>query len=206
MPRKASAASRKLSAAEPRAGCEMPRRCAACGCLRAPLPRCAVQWRAGTRRCPEKTVPAPVSAAGHRSRCFDKASAKTSARCPQRARHRSPHPTADWRRIAPAAARLMQIMKFRHRGVARFEHFDEQLSCHNLQVFRFDAICERIHRLPPGPKTIARTHSIFCVSGHGALEGMTVCIGHSGYDDAIEPLDLNARRLRLLRLRPCRSR
>ena len=94
----------------------------------------------------------------------------------------------------------MQIVEFRHRGVARLEHFDEQLSCDDPQVFRPDSIRERIHGLAPSPKTIARTRSIFRVSGHGALEGMTVRIGHAGHDDAIDALDfLAGSRLRLAR-------
>ena len=92
----------------------------------------------------------------------------------------------------------MQIVEFRHRGVARLEHFDEQLSCDDPQVFRPDSIRKRIHRLAPGPETIARTDSIFRVSGHGALEGMTVGIGHAGHDDAIDALGLRGgSRLRL---------
>src|SRR5450631_893768 len=121
--------------------------------------------------------------------CADAGSARGVAdRLPQR--------IVAW--ISRGAGEPMQIVKFRDRSVARLEHFDEQLGCHDLQVLRPDAICQRIHRLAPGPKTIPRGHSEFGVSGHGALEGMTVRIGHTRHDDAVETLDLlGARSLRL---------
>jgi hypothetical protein len=82
----------------------------------------------------------------------------------------------------------VQVVKFCNRGVAAFEHLDEQLRCQGLQVVRFDAIRQRIHGAPPRPETVARRRSIFGVSGQGSLEGVTMRIGHARNDDAVDTL------------------
>ena len=54
-------------------------------------------------------------------------------------------------------------MKFCHRRIARFQHLHEQLRRKQLEVRGLDAIGERIHGLPPRPKSCReRTTGIPC--------------------------------------------
>ena len=164
----------------------MPRRCAACSRRRqraAPWRRCAPRSPANTRRCPKKSRlfgferhGAEVAALIQRGQ-----ESESDAGGARRVADRVPQQIAA--RVRPVFLRPVEIVKFRHRGVACLEHFHEKLGRHDLQVVGRNAIRQRIHGLPPGPKTIARRAPIFSIAGHGALEGMTVRVGHAGNHD-----------------------
>ena len=108
-------------------------------------------------------------------------------------------------RIGGAARAAVQVVEFRDRRVAAFQHLDEQLSREGLQIVGLDAIRQGVHRAAPGPETVARRQSVFGVSRHGALECMTVRIGHTGHHDAVDLLHVRreyVRRERALIGRP----
>src|ERR1700733_13914462 len=79
-------------------------------------------------------------------------------------------------------------MKLSYRRVAALEHFQEQLRREDLEVIGVDAIRQRIHGAAPGPEAVARRRSIFGIARHGALERVTVRIGHAGNDDPVDAL------------------
>ncbi len=76
----------------------------------------------------------------------------------------------------------MQVMKFSDRCVSGLEHLDEQLRRDQLEILGLDAVRERVHRIAPGPETVARTGAEFAVARHRALEGVAMCVGHSRHD------------------------
>src|ERR1039458_4398421 len=66
-------------------------------------------------------------------------------------------------RIGAAVGVTMQVMKFSDRCVSGLEHLDEQLRRDQLEILGLDAVRERVHRIAPGPETVARTGAEFAV-------------------------------------------
>src|ERR1039457_5124935 len=66
-------------------------------------------------------------------------------------------------RIGAAVRVTMQVMKLSDRCVSGLEHLDEQLGRDQLEILGLDAVRQRVHRIAPGPETVARTGAEFAV-------------------------------------------
>ena len=87
--------------------------------------------------------------------------------------------------IGPALGIVVQVVKLADRGVARLEHLDVDLRRDRLHLIGAELTDESIHHLPPGPEAVAAgagLPGLFRQSGHGALKGMRMEIGHSRHD------------------------
>jgi hypothetical protein len=79
---------------------------------------------------------------------------------------------------------MMQIVEFADRGEAGLQHFAIDQRRHRLDMVGGEIIVEGIHDLAPGPETVLARPAPFRQSGHAALEGMGVDIGHAGHGNA----------------------
>ena len=100
--------------------------------------------------------------------------------------------------IETAVGLMMQIMELAHARVAGFQHLRVEQARYRLHLGRCKAFDKAVHHVPPGPEILAFGRSTgLRQPDHGALEGMTVQIGHPRQH---RPRQLHGSRRRALRV------
>ena len=81
---------------------------------------------------------------------------------------------------------VMQVVKFGHRRVAGFQHFDVKPGRDRFHVVRRQSRQKAIHQLPPRPEAVAFGTGPLRKPGHRPLEGVRVQVRHAGNDRAVQ--------------------
>ena len=91
---------------------------------------------------------------------------------------------------------VVHVVKLRDGGVPGLQHLDVGFFGDRLERVRVDAFEERVHRLAPGPETVACGAGAAGAARDGALERVRVQIRHSGNHRAGRPLRIAGRHRR----------
>jgi hypothetical protein len=87
--------------------------------------------------------------------------------------------------IGRAVGLVVQVVELRDRGEPVLQQLGVELRGDGLRIFRREAPDEAVHRLAPGPEAVAPGGAAALrPTGHGALEGVGVEVGHARDDMA----------------------
>ena len=128
----------------------------------------------------------------------DKCTPITTALLIQHRQQRQPNPRLPRRRHNPprhfgqigigrATGLMVQIVKLRHPGITRFQHFHLLKRCNRLHITRAKMIQKPVHQAAPRPETIRRRPAPFRHPRHRALKRMAVQV-HRRWQQTTQPL------------------
>ena len=90
--------------------------------------------------------------------------------------------------IGLAVQVVVHVMKFAHRRVPGFQHFDVEPAGDGFELQGRDAVGKLVHQRAPAPEAVLRFAAVFGEATESTLKGVRMQIGHTGDDGAAHGL------------------